>query len=87
MKIADAVARIEGMERRFDELTAALRSGNAAQATREDFVALSDYLAGAWFSDYALDQGGHLPPTLKRGVLAQDALYDLLCQADEQGIR
>ena len=28
--------------------------------------------------DYEADERGELPPDLKRGVLSQDALYDLL---------
>lgn len=36
------------------------------------------YTGGQWREDYEADERGELPPTLKRGVLSQDALYDLL---------
>ena len=34
--------------------------------------------SGEWREDYEADERGELPPDLKRGVLSQDALYDLL---------
>ena len=34
--------------------------------------------SGQWLQDYELDEAGLLPQDLKRGVLAQDTLYDLL---------
>lgn len=36
------------------------------------------YTSGQWLEDYTADENGELPPNLKRGVLSQDALYDLL---------
>ena len=46
-----------------------------------DIVRFSSLLDGVYFSyheDYEADERGELPPDLKRGVLSQDALYDLL---------
>ncbi len=36
------------------------------------------YEGGQWLRDYTLDEQGQLPRWLKRGVLSQDGLYDLL---------
>jgi len=36
------------------------------------------YTSGEWREDYEADERGELPPNMKRGVLSQDALYDLL---------
>ena len=36
------------------------------------------YESGQWLRDYELDEQGLLPPNLKRGVLSQDGVYDLL---------
>ena len=36
------------------------------------------YEGGLWLHDYELDEQGLLPRELKRGVLAQDTLFDLL---------
>ena len=45
----------------------------------ECYDALREYMdSGLWLSDYEADERGELPPDLKRGVLSQDGLYDLL---------
>ena len=36
------------------------------------------YTGGQWLRDYTLDEQGLLPRDLKRGVLSQDTLYDLM---------
>lgn len=38
----------------------------------------ADNESGQWLQDYELDEQGLLPQSLKRGVLAQDAVYDFL---------
>ena len=73
----DAAARIVRMEAAYTQLTAAVQNGLPPD---ENLVSLlSDYMAsGLWLQDYALDEQGVLPPDLKRGVLSQDGLYNLL---------
>jgi len=45
----------------------------------ECYDALREYMdSGLWLSDYEADERGELPPDLKRGVLSQDGLYNLL---------
>ncbi|MCR5844475.1 MAG: DUF4298 domain-containing protein [Oscillospiraceae bacterium] len=44
------------------------------------------YTSGEWREDYEADENGELPPDLKRGVLSQDALYDLLESVKEDSI-
>ncbi len=40
---------------------------------------LAAYLeSGEWLADYECDERGELPRDLKRGVLSQDGLYNLL---------
>lgn len=69
----DRVRRIEHYERLYDEALAS-RDGEALRA-------LNEYLSsGLWLEDYEADERGELPPDLKRGVLSQDALYDLLTE-------
>lgn len=36
------------------------------------------YEGGQWLADYEADQRGELPKDLKRGVLSQDGVWDLL---------
>ena len=40
------------------------------------------YTSGQWQQDYEADEQGMLPEDLKRGVLSQDALYDLLTETN-----
>ena len=74
-----AIPRIRRMEACFD----ALRAPDARE--RADFHTLLDellqyYEGGMWLSDYELDERGLLPRDLKRGVLSEDGVYDLLTE-------
>lgn len=41
------------------------------------------YTSDAWKQDFAADEAGLLPKKLKRGVLSEDGVYNLLSEADE----
>ena len=46
---------------------------------QKDIAALKDYMdSGDWQHDYELDEAGLLPQNLKRGILSQDSLWNLL---------
>ena len=86
---ADAapVERVEAMERAFDRtrgVVSALEEAlDAYESNRETMDELSDYMvSGTWMKDFELDGEGGLPAGLKRGVLSEDSLYDLLCEID-----
>ena len=65
----NTIERIAYMESLYD---LALRTG---QVPRE----LRDYYEnGQWLLDYEADERGELPANLKRGVLSQDGLWNLL---------
>jgi len=67
----DRIERIERYERLFDEAS--------SSPDREKMAALDAYYSsGQWREDYEADERGELPPDLKRGVLSQDALFNLL---------
>ena len=73
--VQQAIRRIRDMEVCFDML----------QKTKEKFESkilleklITYYESGQWLCDYTLDEQGFLPKDLKRGVLSQDAVYDLL---------
>lgn len=75
----DLIERVEHYERLFDEAAISLDP--------EKLAALDAYYtSGLWLEDYEADERGELPPGLKRGVLSQDGLYDLLerMKADAQ---
>ena len=65
----DIIQRIEYMESLYDM---ALATGQIPRELREY------YENGQWLLDYEADERGELPATLKRGVLSQDGLWDLL---------
>ncbi|MBP3656341.1 MAG: DUF4298 domain-containing protein [Clostridia bacterium] len=75
--------RIESMERILDKACAAVRSASQAM---DDLRALEPqvrrlaayYNGGQWLRDYEDDEAGRLPQGMKRGVLSQDAVHDLL---------
>ena len=82
------IERISLMEVRYDEVTRVLAALEEAVDEYEDFKseidALKEYMAsGQWKEDYEADEAGQLPSGLKRGVLSQDALYNLLNDADQ----
>ena len=77
------INRVGEMEALFDQLSmivenddqTARQNGDDRKAVRR----LARYLdSGLWLKDYQLDELGLLPKDLKRGVLSQDGLYDLL---------
>lgn len=82
-KDTHTLERVRSMERCFDTLQAALRMDpNAMQqdaALQQMLHCLTTYYEnGQWLADYQADEQGMLPADLKRGVLSQDAVYDLL---------
>jgi len=67
----DRIERVERYEKLFDEAAASRDPGKLR-------LLQAYYTSGEWGEDYEADERGELPPDLKRGVLSQDALYDLL---------
>ena len=41
------------------------------------------YFSPEWKKDYENDEAGKIPQEIKRGVLSQDGIYDLLSENDE----
>lgn len=79
---AESQARIDNivlMEECYDRVQAAVKSRKAYPTIEEDVEALRRYMySGQWQRDYEADERGEIPSDLKRGVLSQDGLYDLL---------
>ena len=76
------VVRVQKMEQYFNALLemqavdpSAVKTEPAAGMLRE---LLAYYENGLWLRDYEMDEAGLLPKDLKRGVLAQDAVFDFL---------
>ena len=75
--------RIREMERRLEEATAAVRQMEVAveryETAQEAVRMLATYLdSEEWRQDFADDEKGLLPHDLKRGVLSEDGIWNLL---------
>lgn len=82
------VERIGQMEQRLDHVTAAVRDLESAwaqyEAVREDIRQLDGYLGSDdWKADLAADEAGLLPADLKRGVLSEDGIWNVLAACRE----
>ncbi len=78
------LTRIAQMEIRLNRLLAAIENLTIVSllSVREDVILLSDYMETLWIDDYKADEQGLIPKDMPRGVLAQDTLYDALCDYD-----
>ena len=75
------IERIKWMEQRFNNALAAIKDGSAdsLKVIEKDVAELSKYYgSGLWKLDYAADEAGKLPTDLKRGVLSEDGIWNLL---------
>lgn len=75
--------RISEMEEIFDEVAAAQDSLERAvdnyKSLQDKVRRLEDYYSGdQWKEDFAMDERGEIPADIKRGVLSEDGIYDLL---------
>ena len=80
------VARIRRMERHLNRLAAAVKRLEAAldkwEAVQDAIAALDEYYGSdLWRQDFADDEAGRLPADLKRGVLSEDGIWNLLSDA------
>ena len=81
--VKDIISRVEEYESKLDRVTTALSELDAAldeyQRVKGDLDDFREYLdSGQWRKDYEADERGELPEDLKRGVLTEDAIWDLL---------
>ena len=77
------IERITQMEQRLDASTEALKklsdALDAYEENRDALKKLMDYYGSSrWRKDFEADEQGKLPQDLKRGVLCEDTIYDLI---------
>ena len=82
------ISRIRQMERRLNRAQKAAQRLEAALdkwlATMDDIAALNEYYGSElWRQDLADDEAGLLPDGLKRGVLSEDGIWNLLAGSKE----
>ena len=80
----EQIERIRHMEQILDTSSEAFSSLAAAmeqyQTILPSLQELAEYYSSPlWRADFEADEAGMLPADLKRGVLSEDAVYDLLC--------
>ena len=84
IKTAEQIARIEAYEADMNEarrLLAAPPSSESSGALVEKMARLEAYYGSDdWKQDFADDEAGRLPKDLRRGVLSEDGIYNLLEQ-------
>jgi hypothetical protein len=88
MMIMEQAERIRQMEQRLERSAAAVMALFAAldsyEEVQEDISELEAYYSSeTWKQDFADDEAGLLPPDLKRGVLSEDGIWNLLTDARE----
>ena len=81
------IKRIEEMEKALNRAQSAVNRLESAvaeySAVRDDLSRLEDYLnSEERMRDIEADEAGRLPSELRRGVLSEDALWNLLEQND-----
>ena len=86
-EITERSRRIIEMESRYDRISHALHAAGVCpdrlDSVRGDIQALSAYYEGSlWREDFEADEDGLLPKDLKRGVLSEDGVYNLLSEYD-----
>ena len=84
--------RIEKMEQCLDDSVKAIHELSEALSAYEtvqlQYRTLSDYYGSdQWMRDFEDDEAGKLPRDLKRGVLSEDAVYDLITENRELLVR
>ena len=77
------IERIKQMEQRFNKTLIAIKepikTPEMLEAIKEDVTILDEYYGSElWKQDFAADEAGNLPPDLKRGVLSEDGIWNLL---------
>ena len=79
----EQLLRIRKMERHLNRASAALKRLSSAldkyDEAKADIAALASYYGSDdWKQDFAADEAGLLPKDLKRGVLSEDGIWNLL---------
>ena len=75
-RITKMEAYLDEARQAIDELDRAVIRYKNAQKQIQKLEAY--YTGGKWLKDYEADEAGKLPADLKRGVLAEDSINDLL---------
>lgn len=81
----ERIKRIEKMETLLNRLTDVMNRADEALSQLEENLGnlkeLTDYYTSpVWMADYQADERGEIPAHIRRGVLSEDGIYNLLWQ-------
>ena len=83
----ERVERVKKMEELLDKVTPKVKAFEQSltnlNSAFDDIKTLNEYYKKEWKEDYEADEQGKIPKDLKRGVLSQDTLFDLLGKINE----
>ncbi len=91
-KMQNQIERIREMEQRMERVAKTVEELMTAlshfKALNDDLEELDQYYGSdEWKQDLAADEAGRLPRDLKRGVLSEDGLWNLLSEVREMNKR
>ena len=76
---------LDTAKQKMDALEQSIADLKAYQSKIQELEAY--YTSPKWKEDFAMDEAGKLPASLKRGVLSEDAVYDLITDNHELAVR
>ena len=88
----EQISRIKRMEANLDAAREAVDRLSSAidqyEAAQKKYFELEEYYCSRqWRKDFEDDEAGRLPVDLKRGVLSEDAVYDLITEHSDLILR
>lgn len=77
------IERIQKMEQLFDALTLIVNDPSRRISGKTEAIRMMDeliayYESGLWLKDYEMDEKVLIPNSVKRGVLSEDGVYNLI---------
>ena len=78
------IERIQYMEQLLDFVIKARKEQDKQERIQEAIRILSEYYGSdEWTQDFADDEAGRLPKDLKRGVLSEDGIWNVLSSEED----
>ncbi len=73
------------MEKHFNHISKAARTGKLREKSIRKSLKMLEryYCSGKWQADFRFDENHLVPQTMKRGVLSEDGIYNLLCDISQ----
>lgn len=79
------IERIQYMEQLLDFVLKARKEQDKQERIQEAIRILSEYYGSdEWKQDFADDEAGRLPKDLKRGVLSEDGIWNVLSSEEDE---